>query len=125
MIAAILAAGLAGLAAQAAPAAVSGDWVVVKVQRVIAPDQTQGQCFIQGRVEQVVHGRAWSVGDAIGLSLACRVGGLTPAVARPGPAIPTVQALRSQKRALVHVDAAGRVFENGYYGFGERAPLTH
>jgi hypothetical protein len=124
MIAAVLALSLGAVVlAQAAPATVSGDWVVVAVQRVIAPAQTQGQCFIQGRVEQVVHGRAWRVGDAIGLSLACRVGGLTPAAATAGPAIPTVQTLRSQKRALVHVDAAGRVLENGYYGYGERLPM--
>jgi hypothetical protein len=117
----IAAAALAAALAQplpAAPAAASGNWVVVAVQRVIAPDQMQGQCFIQGRVERVVRGRAFRAGDAIGLSLACRFGGFTPAQATHAPAVPTIQTLRSQKRALVHVDAAGRVLENGYYGFG-------
>jgi hypothetical protein len=121
MIALLLAAALAPSAPTAEQMA-TGNWVVVAVQRVIAPDQMQGQCFVQGRVEQVVHGRAFRPGDAIAMSLSCRASGITTAAAGPRPEIPTVQALRSQKRALVHVDAAGRVLENGYYGFGAMAP---
>ena len=117
MIAVILAAALTQQFPSAAAMA-NGEWVVVAVQRVIAPDQTQGQCFIQGRVEQVVHGRAFRPGDAIALSLPCRAGGITPTAVGSRPEIPTIQALRSPSRALVHVDAAGRVLDNGYYGFG-------
>ncbi|HTK33886.1 MAG TPA: hypothetical protein VL358_01195 [Caulobacteraceae bacterium] len=113
----------AALAQQAAPAMNTGNWVVVAVQRVIAPDQTQGQCFVQGKVEQVVHGRAFRRGDAIALSVSCRASGFTPAAYTPAPAVPTIQALRAQKRVLVHVDAAGRVLENGYYGFEAIVPV--
>ena len=117
MIAAILAAALA----QAFPtpeAMTRGDWVVVAVQRVVAPEQTQGQCFIQGRVEQVVHGRAFRTGDAIALSLPCRAGGITSTASGPAPEVPTVRTLRIFKHALAHVDAAGRVLGNDYYGLG-------
>ena len=123
MITAILAAALTQTA-PTAPAMASGEWVVVAVQRVIAPDQIQGQCFIQGKVEQVVHGRAFQAGDAIGLSLSCRAGGITPATFASKPEVPTIQTLRAQKRALVHVDAAGRVLDNGYYGFGSMIPTA-
>ena len=121
MIAAILAAALTQPFPSASAMAI-GEWLVVAVQRVIAPDQTQGQCFVQGRVEQVVHGRAFQPGDAIALSLSCRSGGITSTAAGPGPQIPTIQTLRANKRALVHVDAAGRVLDNGYYGFGTVVP---
>jgi len=107
----------AALAQQPAPAMNTGNWVVVAVQRVIAPDQTQGQCFLQGKVETVIHGRAFQQGDAIALSMSCRASGFTPTAYAPAPPVPTIQALRSQKRVLVHVDAAGRVLENGYWGF--------
>ncbi len=126
MIAAILAAALAQQPAQ--PTMTSGNWVTVAMQRVIAPDQTEGQCFVQGRVEQVIHGRAFQPGDAIGLSVPCRNGGLSPAAYGGAPSVITVQTLRSQKHALVHVDGAGRVLDNGYYGFGARirvAPDAH
>jgi hypothetical protein len=114
MIALVLAVALVGPVPTAEQMAV-GNWLVVAVQRVIAPDQMQGQCFVQGRVEQVVHGRAFRPGDAIAMSLPCRAGGITPTAAGPRPEVPTIQGLRAAKRALVHVDAAGRVLENGFY----------
>jgi hypothetical protein len=121
IVAAVLAAAVAQLLPPL-PAGTTGEWVVVTVQRVIAPDQIQGQCFLQGRVDQVVRGRAFQAGDAIGLSMSCRFGGYSPAVATFAPQIPTVETLRSQKRVLVNVDAAGRVLQNGYYGLGAAMP---
>ena len=114
------------LAAQPSPAPVlppasmtaSGEWLVVSVGRVIAPDQHPGECFVQGRVEQVVHGTAYRTGDAIALTLACRNGGYDRTQATRTPEPVTIQTLRSQKRALVHVDSGGRVLGNGFYGLG-------
>lgn len=124
MIAAVLAAALTPqLPSALLPSMTSGEWLVVSVGRVIAPDQHPGECFVQGRVEQVVHGRVYRPGDAIAISLACRQGGLSPAVATATPPTVTIQTLRSQKRALVHVDAGGRVLNNGFWGLGDYARL--
>ena len=65
MIAAILAA-----TALAAPDLTTGDWVVVAVHRVIAPDQIPGQCFVQAKVDQVVHGETYKPGQAVALTVA-------------------------------------------------------
>lgn len=99
------------------PATSAGDWVVVTVVRVIAPDQHPGECFVQARVEQVVRGRVWSVGQPIGLSLACRRDGVAQPIALDEtPAVQTIRSLRAQKRALVNVDTGGRVLMNRFYG---------
>jgi hypothetical protein len=130
MIAALLAAGLVQLPPGASAAV--GDWLVVDVARVIAPDQHPGECFVQGRVEQVVRGRQFRPGDAVALTIPCRAGGATPAAWRSGgfdlndlPAgreAPTIATLRAQKRILVHVDAGGRLLDNGFWGLGEVQP---
>ena len=105
-------------AAPPSPSAMTGDWVVVAISRVIAPDQHPGECFVEGRVEQVVHGRAYRGGDPIALSMRCRNGGFDRTALARAPEILTIQALRAEKRALVHVDAGGRVLDNGFYGLG-------
>jgi hypothetical protein len=124
MIAAILA-GLAALQPLPDVGASRGDWLLVTVHRVIAPDQIPGQCFLQARIDEVVNGHSFRTGDAVAISVACRPGGLAPAAAVRGvPAVPTIETLRSQKRALVHLDAGGRVLDNGYYGLGAPMPIT-
>jgi hypothetical protein len=128
MIAAVLA---AALAVQATPetAPRSGQWVILDVQRVIAPDITQGQCFVQGRVSQVVRGRLYKPGQQLNVSLPCVKGPANPLIplqATPGlgkrPPI-TVERLESLKRALVHLDASARVVDNDYYAVGVQ-PLS-
>jgi hypothetical protein len=111
----------AALGAQAAP---SGDWVVVDVQRVIAPETTRGQCFVQGQVRRVVRGEAYLPGQNVAIALACTAGRrqlMIPLAAEPGairrPPI-TVQRLEATKRALVHLDRQGRVIGNEYYAVG-------
>jgi hypothetical protein len=95
----------------------SGEWLVVGIGRVIAPNQHPGECFVEGRVERVVHGRAFRAGAPIALTLRCRAGAMTP-IAAAAPEPPTIRAIRSQKHALVHVDAGGRVLANGFWGLG-------
>lgn len=127
MIAAVLAAALAVQAPETAPR--SGQWVILDVQRVIAPDITQGQCFVQGRVSQVVRGRLYKPGQQLNVSVACVKGStsqLIPLQATPGPARRppiTVERLESLKRALVHLDASARVVDNDYYAVGVQ-PLS-
>jgi hypothetical protein len=111
MIAAILA--LAAL--QPTPDVQTGDWFVVAVHRVIAPDQIPGQCFLEAHVEQVVHGRGFRSGDAVAITMACRPDD------RAGDGTQTIAALRSHKRALVRLDPGGRLVENGYYALDEGA----
>ncbi|HTI66652.1 MAG TPA: hypothetical protein VL460_03780 [Caulobacteraceae bacterium] len=100
---------LAGLAALQ-PAPQAGEWLLVTVQRVIAPDQIPGQCFVQARIDQVVQGRAFRSGDPVAITMACRANDLAP-----GPS-QTIAALRAQKRALVRLDAGGRLLGEDYYG---------
>lgn len=122
MIAAILA---AFAALQPAPMidTSQGDWVLVTVNRVVAPDQIPGQCFVQAKIDQVVNGRNFRSGDAVAITVGCRTGGLSPIVAVRGAEAPTIETLRTLKRALVHLDAGGRVLENGYYALGQALPL--
>jgi hypothetical protein len=101
-----------------------GDWVMVTVHRVLAPDQIPGQCFVQAKVDQVVHGETYKPGQAVALTVPCRAGGLNPAVTILGQQAPTIETLRTQKRALVHLDAGGRVLQNGYYALGQAIPLA-
>ena len=130
MIAAVLA---AAMAIQATPetAPRTGQWVVIDVQRVIAPETTQGQCFVQGKVAQVVRGRLYKPGQELALSVACTKnprGPLIPLQATPRPARPppiSVERLESLKRALVHLDASGRVVNNEYYGIGPQPLSPH
>lgn len=118
MIAVMLAAALT-----ARPAPTTGNWVVLDVLRVMAPEQTRGQCFVQGRVAQVVRGRLYKQGQQLAVSLACVAGPapLIPLQAGPGavkrPPI-TVEQLERAKRALVHLDANARVLNNDYYPAG-------
>ncbi len=131
MIGAVFAAAVA-LAPAQRPAA--GEWLVVKVERVIAPDQQPGECFVQGKVEQVVRGAVYRAGDAVALTVPCRQGGVTPArwsgeafgpeERLVGQEPPTLETLRSQRRALVHVDAGGRLLDNGYWGLGAALRLA-
>lgn len=114
VVAAVL---LAQSPVQLPPDAAPGEnWVVVAVGRVIAPDQHPGMCFVQGRIEQVVQGDAWRVGQSIGLTLACRAGLEQTIALQPAPEPPTIRLLKSRKRALVRVDEGGRVLRNAYYG---------
>jgi hypothetical protein len=127
MIAALLAAALIQATPETAPR--TGEWVILDVQRVIAPEQTRGQCFVEGRVEQVVRGRIYKQGQQLGVSVACVKGPanqLIPLQARREPAKRppiTVERLRSLKRALVHLDAFARVVDNDYYAVGPQ-PLS-
>jgi len=94
----------------------SGEWIVIAVGRVIAPDQHPGECFIEGRVEQVLRGRAYRVGGPAALTLRCRAESLSPIAAAPGPSEPpTVSGLKATRHALVHADAGGRVIDNGFW----------
>ena len=119
MIAVMLAAALT-----AQPAPRTGQWVILDVLRVIAPEQTRGQCFVQGRVAQVVRGRLFRQGQQLGVSLACVQGPEAPLIplrAAPGPERRppiTVMQLEIIKRALVHLDADARVVNNDYYPVG-------
>lgn len=101
-----------------------GDWVLVTVNRVVAPDQIPGQCFVQAKVDQVVHGDTYKPGQAVAMTVPCRAGGLNPTVSILGQEAPTIQTLRTQKRALVHLDTGGRVLQNGYYALGQTIPLA-
>ena len=116
---------LAGLMA-AAPVAATDDpgaWLMIAVARVIAPDQIPGQCFVQARVDQVLSGAGYRAGDTVAITVPCLNGGLAPSD-EAGPRAPqTIESLRSQKRALVHLDAGGRVLANDYYGLGEASAV--
>ena len=121
MIAVLLAASLAQTTPEAAPR--TGEWVVLDVQRVIAPEQTRGQCFVQGRVARVVLGRRYKEGQQLAISVACVQSGsqLIPLQAtREPPRRPpiTVQRLEALKKALVHLDDQQRVVDNEYYAVG-------
>lgn len=121
MIAVLLAATLAQVTPETAPR--TGEWVVLDVQRVIAPEQTQGQCFVQGKVERVVRGQRYKAGQQLAVSVACVKGAnqVIPLQAQRGPVKPgpiTVERLESLKQALVHLDAQQRVVDNEYYAVG-------
>lgn len=120
MIAAILAAAIAGPPAPAlkAPSTDSGEWVLVSVKRVIAPENMPGQCFVAAQVDSVVHGQRYKAGQPVYISMACRRGGMTRAALNATPVPRTVQSLRETKRALVHLDASGGVVDNQFYGVG-------
>ena len=127
MIAALMAAALATGPATPAKPALSGDWVVVSVRRVIAPENMPGQCFVQAQIDQVVHGQSYRAGQPVYISLACRRGGVSPASAElnriAGPEPKTIQVLKETKRALAHLDAGARVVNNEYYGAAAMTPL--
>ena len=117
MLSAILASALAMQApAQADP----GSWLNVAVFRVIAPAHIPGQCFVQGRVNRVMSGQGpFRAGDSIAITVNCVEGGMGPAVALKGARQPpSIDALRSQKEAMVHVDAGSRVIDNEFIGVG-------
>lgn len=122
----MIAAVLAALAVQATPdtAPRTGNWVVLDVLRVMAPEQTRGQCFVQGRVNRVVRGQRYKAGQQLAVSLACVQGParqLIPLQATPNPAKRppiTVERLEALKQALVHLDAQARVVDNEYYAVG-------
>ncbi len=73
MLAAILAAAIAG-PAPAGPniQTNTGEWVLVSVKRVIAPENMPGQCFVAAQVDRVVHGQRYKPGQPVYISLACR-----------------------------------------------------
>jgi hypothetical protein len=127
MIGLVLAAALASQAPQITPR--SGEWVILDVQHVIAPEQLQGQCFVQARVSQVVRGSFYKQGQQLNISLACRKGRDTniiplQATREPAKRPPiTVERLEQLKRALVHLDRQSRVVNNDYYAVGPE-PLT-
>jgi hypothetical protein len=126
MLAAVLAAALGSQVPAPLPNPASGDWVLIRVQRVIAPANMPGQCFVQGRVDQVIHGQTYRQGQTVGISLACRPGaGVSPVALRIGEARrapPTIQVLREMKQALAHLDTGGRVVDNQYYGVDAASP---
>ncbi|OYX31607.1 MAG: hypothetical protein B7Y99_09760 [Caulobacterales bacterium 32-69-10] len=124
MLAAILAAVLAALPQPPTLDTRQGDWIIVTADRVVAPENMPGECFVQAKVDQVVHGENFRVGQRVALVVPCRQGGLEPTVAILGQAPPTIQTLRTQKRALVHLDAGGRVLRNGYYALSQAIPLA-
>ena len=101
-----------------------GDWILVTADRVVAPENMPGECFVQARVDQVVHGESFKVGQRVALVVPCRQGGFDPTVNLMRQAPPTIQTLRTQKRALVHLDAGGRVLDNAYYALGQTIPLA-
>ena len=124
MLAAILAAVLAALPQPPNLDTRQGDWILVTADRVVAPENMPGECFVQARVDQVVHGENFRVGQRVALVVPCRQGGFDPTVNILRQAPPTIQTLRTQKRALVHLDAGGRVLDNAYYALGQTIPLA-
>ena len=121
MLAAILAAAIAGPVPAGPNIQINtGEWVLVTVKRVIAPENMPGQCFVAAQVDRVVHGQRYKPGQPVYISLACRTGGMTPAAMPLNSAPPprTIQSLRETKRALVHLDASSGVVDNPFYGVG-------
>jgi hypothetical protein len=106
MIVSILA---AAMTMQAPPDLATGEWVVVSIHRVIAPDQIPGQCFVEARIDQVVSGRRFRAGDPVAITMACRADEMAV-----GEAV-TVANLKAQTRALVRLDVGGRVAKGGWY----------
>lgn len=122
----MLSAILASVLAMQAPAqADAGSWLNIAVFRVIAPAHIPGQCFVQGRVNRVISGQGpFRAGGDIAITVNCVEDGGSPVISGAARRPPTIEALRSQKEATVHVDAGSRVIDNAFIGLGAVSPAA-